>query len=487
MRAALVYPHQLFAANPALSEAELVVLIEEPLLWTQFNFHKHKLVLHRASMRAYAARLRDDGRRVLYVESESFRATSDITVVLEQEHVHEVAVVDPSDDWLLRRLTRSLRNAGIALTLIDNPFFLTPPTFFAEFADERKKLYFTDFYIRQRKRLGLLLDADGRPNGGRWSFDTANRKKMPRGLRPPEVFAPTPSIAVVEARAYVADRFSKAPGDAADFAYPTAPQQAEQWLADFLDRRLAHFGDYEDAMAADEATLFHSVLTPMLNVGLLTPRQVLDAALARADEVPLNALEGFVRQVVGWREYIHGVYRFLGRRQRTRNFWGHRNRLPRSFYDGTTGIEPIDTVIRRVIKHAYCHHIERLMILGNFMLLCEIDPHDVYRWFMEMFIDAYDWVMVPNVYGMSQYADGGLTTTKPYLSGSNYVLKMSNFRRGNWCAIWDALYWRFVQRHREFFAANPRLSVITKQLDRMGDKIENHVRTADQFLMQLFA
>ena len=192
-----------------------------------------------------------------------------------------------------------------------------------------------------------------------------------------------------------------------------------------------------------------------------------------------------MRQIIGWREYMRGVYRLFGGRQRTMNFWNHHRPMPAAFYEGTTGSEPVDAVIRRVQRFAYCHHIERLMILGNFMLLCEIDPTAVYQWFMELFIDAYDWVMVPNVYGMSQHADGGLITTKPYLSGSSYVLRMSNFRKGPWCAIWDALYWRFIDRHRDFFASNPRMSVMVVQCERLGSRLEELRRTAAEFLDRL--
>ena len=161
--------------------------------------------------------------------------------------------------------------------------------------------------------------------------------------------------------------------------------------------------------------------------------------------------------------------------------------MPRAFYDGSTGVAPVDTVINRVLQYAYCHHIERLMILGNFMLLCEIHPSAIYQWFMELFIDAYDWVMVPNVYGMSQHADGGLITTKPYISGSSYVLKMSNFPKGAWCPIWDGLYWRFIDKHRDFFASNPRMSVMVAQCNRMGSKLSEHLRTADEYLERLHA
>jgi deoxyribodipyrimidine photolyase-related protein len=179
------------------------------------------------------------------------------------------------------------------------------------------------------------------------------------------------------------------------------------------------------------------------------------------------------------------VYLRHGRAQRTRNFWGFTHGIPHAFYDGSTGVEPVDHVIRRVLKTGYCHHIERLMILGNFMLLCEISPDAVYRWFMELFIDSYDWVMVPNVYGMSQFADGGLMTTKPYISGSAYVLKMSNFSKGPWCAVWDALYWRFVDRHADFLSKNPRMAVMVKMRLKLGDRLTDHLRVADSFLARL--
>jgi deoxyribodipyrimidine photolyase-related protein len=182
---------------------------------------------------------------------------------------------------------------------------------------------------------------------------------------------------------------------------------------------------------------------------------------------------------------MRGVYHFLGREQRCSNYWNHQRKIPAEFYTGTTGIEPIDTVIRRVLQHGYCHHIERLMVLGNFMLLCEIHPDEIYRWFMELFVDAYDWVMVPNVYGMSQHADGGLITTKPYISGSAYILKMSDFKKGPWCAVWDALYWRFIDRHRDFFSKNPRMSVMVSQCNRLGPKLTEHHRVAEKFLERL--
>jgi deoxyribodipyrimidine photolyase-related protein len=223
----------------------------------------------------------------------------------------------------------------------------------------------------------------------------------------------------------------------------------------------------------------------MLNVGLITPQEIIKKSLAFAkqENVPINSLEGFVRQIIGWREFIRGMYESKGTEERTRNFWGFDRKIPASFYEGTTGIEPIDTTIKKVLQTGYCHHIERLMILGNFMVLCEFSPDEVYRWFMELFIDSYDWVMVPNVYGMSQFADGGLMATKPYISGSNYVMKMSNYKKGDWQLIWDALFWRFMNVNRDFFTINPRLGMLVGTYDSMPiKKQELLMGTATRYL-----
>ena len=255
-----------------------------------------------------------------------------------------------------------------------------------------------------------------------------------------------------------------------------------------MNNRFEKFGIYEDAIVANEVVLHHAVLTPMLNIGLLQPQQIMDEALAAAKKynTPLNSVEGFIRQVMGWREFIHILYEREGSKQRTTNYWKFTRKIPDSFWRGETGIAPIDITIKKILQTGYCHHIERLMVLGNFMLLCEFDPDEVYRWFMEMFIDAYDWVMVPNVYGMALFADGGIMTTKPYISGSNYLMKMSNYEKGNWQPIWDGLFWRFMHVHRSFFLKNPRLGLLINTFDKMAvEKQQNHLTNAENFLQQL--
>lgn len=479
---ALVLPHQLFDPHPAVHGADRVVLVEDPLFFTHYAFHAQKLRFHRESMARYRARLAARRVPVTLVDAHDLTETGAIADRLVAEQVRAVRIVDPSDDWVERRLKAAFARVGIGVTWLPDPHVLTPDAEAQAWLEGRTRLFFTDFYVKQRQRLGLLLDRHGKPLGGQWSFDPDNRKKLPKQHAVPWTTFPEWSAAT---RAHVRERYPDAPGTADGPAFPADHAEATAWLDRFVRERLPSFGDYEDAMAREHDVLFHSVLTPMLNVGLLSPTQVIDAAI-EAHDVPLNALEGFVRQVIGWREFIRLVYRDRGRAQRTSNFWRFTHQMPRAFYDGTTGLDPVDHVIRRVLRNGWCHHIERLMILGNAMLLCEIHPDAVYRWFMELFVDAFDWVMVPNVYGMSQYADGGGMTTKPYISASAYVLKMSDFPKGEWCRTWDALYWRFIDRYADVFERNPRLAVMAKMRLKLGPKLDEHRRVADAFLARLY-
>lgn len=443
------------------------------------KFHKKKLLLHRASMQAYKKRLEARGYRVHYLD---FR--EDLFKSLRQKKVEEIWFVDPVDRWLEERLKKETRQGRMGLHRLPSPAFLTPEEWHLSFFKGAGHFSMTRFYMAQRKRLKILLEGE-KPIGGKWSFDPENRQKIPKGVEIPAWPSPESNRWVEEAKRYVEGHFPDNPGSVNDFIYPVTHEASERWLRGFLKEKLKFFGAYQDAMRKEEPFLFHSVLTPMLNLGLLTPDQIVKETLAYAEEhpVPLNSLEGFIRQIIGWREFMRAVYLLRGEEERTANFFQHRRKLPRSFYNGSTGLDPLDTAIHRLIQHAYTHHIERLMVLGNIMLLCEIDPDEVYRWFMERFIDGYDWVMVPNVYGMSQHADGGLITTKPYISSSNYIRKMSDFPDGEWCRIWDGLYWRFIDRHRDFFMKNPRMKVMIHQIDRMGrNRMKQHLTVAENFL-----
>ncbi len=436
-------------------------------------------------MQMYADYLQQQGYEVRYIEATE--PECDIQKLLPQlteiKELHYTAVVD---DWLQQRLATS---AGTKIKLIEypSPNFLNEPSEVAEFFASRKSYKQTDFYIDQRKRRQILIDNNGKPVGGQWTYDTDNRQKYPKNQIPPVVKLPGLNNYVKAAQVYVdryfPDNYGSTQQPFAAGYYPTTFAEAEDYLQDFLQTRFHDFGAYEDAIVADQSILHHSLLTPLLNIGLLSPPQILTAVLAIADDIPLNSLEGFIRQIIGWREFIRLTYERSGRQQRTRNYWKFSKPIPPSFWTGETGIAPLDIVIKRTLASGYCHHIERLMVLGNFMVLCEFDPDEVYRWFMEMFVDAYDWVMVPNVYAMSQFADGGGMCTKPYISGSNYLMKMSNFSKGDWQPVWDGLFWRFMHVHRDFFLSNPRLGMLVRTFDKMAiEKREQHLQNAENFL-----
>lgn len=470
----ILFPNHLFKDVSPLNNASEIWLVEEYLYFGQYAFHKQKLLLHRASMKYYQDYLTEKGFVVKYTDAKSENAdVRKLIPMLKNSGITELHHYELSDDWLQRRLVSGCSGTGIKRSEYDNPSFINTVQNLEGYFAGRTKYFQTDFYIQQRKKLRILLDAQGKPQGGKWSFDADNREKYPKGKKAPAVIFPDENKYYREAEEYVSRHFADNYGDlTAGFRYPVTHTDSEKWLDEFLISRFREFGAYEDAMVSEEKILHHSLLSPLMNCGLLTPVQVIDAALESAvkNDIPLNTVEGFVRQIIGWREFIRGVYLHKGRQERTSNFFGAGKKIPEAFYTGKTGIEPIDATIRKVLETGYCHHIERLMILGNFMLLCEFHPDEVYRWFMEMFVDAYDWVMVTNVYGMSQFADGGLMATKPYISGSSYVLKMSNYQKGSWCGIWDAHFWHFMNRHRSFFSSNPRLGMLLKTYDKMSDE-----------------
>lgn len=486
----LIFPHQLFKEHPALDPNRSVYLIEEWLFLRQYNFHKQKLVLHRASMQFYADWLTKQKYQLNYVETRE--AENDIRKLikaLSKQKINEIHIADVVDNWLLKRIKEACLQYKIELIIYPTPGFLNTMDEVKLYFDNRKSYFQTDFYTHQRKLRKILLEKDGKPLGGKWTFDAENREKYPKNQNPPVVQFPKENNYINEAKEYVQKHFAHNYGSIhAPHFFVCSFEDAEKWLDDFIEKRFQQFGIYEDAIVTKEHILHHSVLTPMLNIGLLTTQQVLNKVLNEASKhnIPLNSLEGFVRQIIGWREFIRIIYEREGGKQRTTNYWRFNRKIPQSFWTGTTGILPIDETIKKILKTGYCHHIERLMVLGNFMLLCEFDPDEVYRWFMELFIDSYDWVMVPNVYGMTQFADGGLMTTKPYISGSNYLMKMSDYKKGSWQEVWDGLFWRFMHVHRSFFIQNPRMGMLINTFDKMPvDKKQTHLKNATDYLKQL--
>jgi len=488
----LIFPHQLFQESPLFEVHVPMYIIEEYLFFKQYPFHKQKIAFHRATMQHYADFLRKDKKlEVHYIEATS--PISDIRKLipeLKSQGVDHINYIDPTDNWLQKRIAKGVLDNDLSTTEYTSPLFLNTKADLTNFfRKDKKKYHQTTFYKEQRKERNILIDTDGNPEGGKWTFDTENRKKYPAKKTPPAIQFPDVDVYYKEAKSYVETNFQDHLGSLTDHSlYPTNFKTTKAWLHQFFEQRFMEFGTYEDAIVAENSILNHSVLTPMLNVGLITPKEIINACLiyAEENEVPINSTEGFVRQIMGWREFIRGVYEARGSEERTTHFWNFTKKIPASFYDGTTGIPPIDQTIKKVLQTGYCHHIERLMVLGNFMMLCEFDPNEVYQWFMELFIDSYDWVMVTNVYGMSQFADGGLMATKPYISGSNYLMKMSNYKKGEWQEVWDGLFWRFMHTHRDFFLSNPRLGMLVRMFDKMDEeKKQKHLRNGESYLKTL--
>ena len=479
-----------------LSKNDEVVMIEDAAgLAARFRYHKLRLLHTFVAMREFRDGLTAKKIRVHYLDLESTvpetppaasSGSPDFFSRLKTT-LHgrkELRVAEIADRSFRAALAGFCEREKIALTILPSPHFLCPHEGFRAYLSKNKRPFMKTFYERERKRLGVLVDRSGAPVGGQWSFDVENRKKLPRDYQEPAL----PEVKKSKHEDGVADLierlFARNPGILRPLFLPCDRKGALDWLERFLADRFADFGPYEDALSTRHETVNHSLLSPLINLGLLSPREVIDEALraAKSKKIPMPSLEGFIRQILGWREFIRGIDENFGEKQASLNFFKSERKLSRAWYEGTTGIPPLDDAIRRVNKNAYLHHIERLMVVSNLMLLCEIHPHEAYRWFMEMFLDSYEWVMGPNVYGMGLMSDGGIFATKPYISGSNYILKMSDYQKGPWCEIWDGLYWSFIDRNRGFFSKNPRLSMMVKLLDKMPDpKKKSLFRAAREF------
>jgi deoxyribodipyrimidine photolyase-related protein len=485
----IIFPNQLFEKSLLIENLNSTYLVEEYLFFKQYKFHKQKILFHRDSMKNYNDYLIKKGLKVIYIDSQN--NSSDIREFLKNTQAKQINIYNPVDNWLEKRISSICSEKNIEIKFYENPLFINNQNELTTFfKPEKKKLFQTSFYKNQRTKLNILLDKEKNPVGGKWTFDDMNRKKFPKNKQTPILdYSKIKSFHYLSSKKYVEINFGNNLGEISENQlYPTDYKSANIWFKNFLLSRFEEFGIYEDAVLIKESIINHSILSPLLNSGLLNPKEVLKTTIDfyKKNNIPINSAEGFIRQIIGWREFIRGVYFSKGSEERTKNYWGFKRKIPNSFYDGTTGIDPVDDTIKKVNKTGYANHIERLMILGNFMVLCEFNPDDVYRWFMELFIDSYDWVMVPNVYGMSQYADGGLMSTKPYISSSNYIIKMSDYKKGEWSEIWDGLFWSFMDKQRVFFSKNPRMRMLISSFDKMNSlKKEKLLLDADNFITNL--
>ena len=473
----VILGNQLFdPEHLAKNDYKNIFMLEDYGLCTFQKHHKLKLYLYLTAMREYRDEIKKHGFDISYTqldERKDRKSYAEFLVnYLNKNGINKVGFFEIEDKSFERDLIASLKKNKIDFDIHQSPMFLFARDEFAELNMNKERFRMAGFYQKGRKKFKILINKDGEPKGGKWSFDEENRKKIPKELGLPKILTFKNSKYHNEICELINIHFKDHPGDLSNPWFPVKRSDAIIHLKNFIDERLHNFGTYEDAMMKEENFLFHSFLSPLLNIGLLTPGFVIEYVIneSKHKEIPLNSLEGFIRQLLGWREFIRGIYQEKGEFQLKQNFWNHQRKLTNSWYEGNTGIEPLDDCIKGAITYGYNHHIPRLMVISNIMNLCEVHPHEIFKWFMEMYIDSSDWVMVPNVFGMSTFADGGLMSTKPYTCASNYMLKMSNYKRGDWCNIVDGLYWSFIEKHRDFYSSNPRLSFQVRILDRLSEE-----------------
>jgi len=507
MRTVWILGDQLHEEHPALARADRrqdrVLFIESRQSSEEVRYHQIRLVLIFSAMRHRAAALRKEGWKVDYVElADDF--TGALRAHVQSHQPSALLMQEPSQYAFRQRLPHLARELGIPIQTLPTNQFLLAEAEFRDWAGDHPHLRMENHYRRMRLKLDILIERNGQPTGGAWNYDADNRQTANAfarsRLRVPVRAQATPDALTQKVIATVQGEFPTHPGNAADFWLPVTRTGAVAWLRDFITHRLEHFGPWEDMMLAGEPTLFHSVLTPLLNIGLLTPRECVDAAVAAFHDggAPLASVEGFVRQIIGWREFVNGVYWHRMPGYEELNALAARRPLPPWIYTGETEMNCLREVIGQVVRTGYNHHIQRLMVLGNFFLLGGFSPAAVLRWYLEMYVDAHDWVMAANVIGMVLHADGGYMATKPYAAGAGYIHKMSNYcagcryrpeaRTGPDACPFNYLYWNFYATHEKRFATNARVGMMLKTWNKKtaSEKVQVR-REATAFLDALTA
>ena len=476
---------QLGPDNAALAGArkkdDVLFMVESPKALGKLAYHQQRLVLLLSAARHFAEEKRQEGWKVDYHALEEGGAwETALSAHVKNFKPERILVAQPNnydEQQAVEKLAKKF-----PIEILPTRQFLVPRADFIDWAKGKKSLLMETHYRRVRQEFGFLMQPDGQPVGGRWNFDEENRKTFRdwvKAGRPRADIAPVkPDKITREVIALVEKKFPKNPGRAADFWLPVDRVGALRWLDDFITTRLAGFGPWEDLMVQDDQLLFHSVISPTINLGLLTPRECIEKAIEayESGKAPLASVEGFVRQIAGWREFINGVYWLKMPEYVEVNGLGAERALPDFFYTGETDLNCLRQTIGQVRATGFNHHIQRLMVLGNFLLLAGIKPQEALRWFLEMYVDAHDWVMAANVLGMVLHADGGFMATKPYAAGSGYISRMSNYcegcryktevKTGPEACPFNYLYWDFYGRHDARFAKNPRVGMALKTLKK---------------------
>ncbi|MDJ0575207.1 MAG: cryptochrome/photolyase family protein [Xenococcaceae cyanobacterium MO_234.B1] len=472
---------QLWTGQAALSSCEEektqtpVILIESRHYAQKRPYHSQKLVLVWSAMGHFAEELRSVGWQVTYEIAENFEPA--LGKWIKQNRISELRVMTPND----RPFIQLIQNLQLecSVTLIPNNHFLWSETEFQEWANSRKRLLMEDFYREGRKRFNILMDGK-KPIGGKWNFDKQNRRPPKGNLTTPSPLWFEPDEITQSVIKEIKRQNLAGYGEIEPFRWGVTRSDALAVMEHFLTQCLSTFGPYQDAMVTGEETLWHSLISPYLNLGLLTPMEVVTAAQKAYFEkdLELNSVEGFIRQVLGWREYMHGIYHYLDEDYRDSNWFNHREPLPDFYWHSSqTDMNCLHQVLHQVEKTGYAHHIQRLMVLSNFALIVGVSPQEIEAWFQAAFVDAYDWVMIPNVIGMGQFADGGILASKPYASSANYINKMSDYcknctynpkqRTGEKACPFNFFYWDFLDRHQVQLKSQGRMNLVLGHLKGM--------------------
>ena len=475
---------QISSLSDCDKQNDVVLIAEVREEATYVKHHKKKIVLLFSAMRHFASQLRDANFNVAYRyyddEDNQGSLLNEVKLALQRHNLQHVVVTFPGEYRLLKSMQQWEQVLGVSVEIRPDDRFISTPEQFSKWADGRKQWRMEYFYRDMRRQTGLLMEGD-QPIGGKWNFDHDNRKSMPADVQPPKPYTVEPDETTQAVMKLVENTFPDHMGKATDFSYAVTRLQALEVAKQFIDQRLPNFGDYQDAMREGDVWLFHSHLSFYLNSGLLLPLEVMQMAeQAYFDNAaPLNAVEGFIRQILGWREYVRGFYWHCMPTLQHDNYFEHTRALPEFYWTAHTNMNCMRQCISDTKQHAYAHHIQRLMVIGNFSLLAGLDPVAVNEWYLLVYADAYEWVEMPNVSGMILFADGGKLASKPYVASGQYINRMSDYckncgysvskKTGPKACPFNYLYWDFLIKHQDKLAKNPRMALIYKSLGRMSE------------------
>ena len=493
--------HKISSLKNCDKKNDIILLCELNEEFTYVKHHKKKIVLLISAMRHFSVELKNNGYNVEYVSLEDKKNTgglrTEIERALKNYKSKKVVITHPAEYRILDCLNKLRKDLSVQIDIIEDDRFLCSIEFFNNWSDGRENLRMEYFYRELRKKYSVLMEGE-QPIGGKWNYDASNRKPPKEGLDIPEKYTSKPDKITQEVIELVEKKYSLHFGDLEPFHFAVDRKGALKALQEFITKKLYLFGDYQDAMLEGEAWMYHSHISFYLNCGLLLPMECIQKAEQsyHEDKSPLNAVEGFIRQILGWREYIRGIYWLKMPDYEKSNFFNAKRKLPSFYWNSKTEMNCLRNCVKETKENAYAHHIQRLMVLGNFALLAGIDPKDVNEWFLIVYADAYQWVELPNVTGMILFADGGYLASKPYASGGAYINKMSNYcknckykvteKNGSEACPFNYLYWNFLAENRQKLSSNHRLRMMYSSYDKMdSEKKKNIQKDSLNFLNSL--